>query len=128
MTTTTTTTTTSATATGPTGGNVVHVGDGMTLCYPSDRYPYVVVWRSASGKTVRVKPLQIVTLDTGHAPDRFKGSFPVWDHAYSEQERRDLVDHGAAERTVRFTAASGWTSHGADFAAGGATYYRNFAN
>lgn len=125
----TTATTTTATApTGPTGGNVLHVGDGMTLCYPSDRYPYVVVWRSASGKTVRVKPLRIVTLDTGHAPDRFEGSFPVWDHTYSEQERRDLIADDGAERTVRFTAASGWTSRGADFAAGGATYYRNFAN
>lgn len=102
------------------------VGDGMTLCYPQDRYPFVVVRVSDSGKTAWVKPLEIVDLSTGHEPDRFDGNFPVWSHSYTEEERQSMVQEDAPERMVRLTKR-GWASKGTPFTAGAARYHRNYS-
>lgn len=103
------------------------VGDGMTLCYPQDQYPFVVVRVSDSGKTVWVKPLEIVNKSTGHEPERFDGPFPVWSHSYTEEERKTMIRDSVPERAVRLSKSGWWTSKGSDFAAGGARYYRNYS-
>lgn len=103
------------------------VGEGMTLCYPQDSYPYVVVRVSDSGKTVWVKALKTVDLNTGHKPARFDGPFPVWDHTYTEEERASMVADYANERLVRLSKHGYWTSKGANFAVGGARFHRNYS-
>lgn len=103
------------------------VGDGMTLCFPQDSYGYVVTRVSPSGKTVWVKPLEVVNKATGHEPTRYDGPFPVWSHDYTEEERRTMVREDAPERMVRLSKHGYWTSNGLDFAAGGARYHRNYS-
>lgn len=111
----------------PTAPTMPQVGDGMTLCYPQDSYPFVVVRVSESGKTVWVKPLETVDKTTGHEPARFDGPFPVWSHLYTDEERRTMVRENAPERAVRLSKHGHWTSKGSDFAAGGARYHRNYS-
>jgi len=104
------------------------VGDGMTLCYPQDSYPYVITRVSPSGKTVWVKPLQIVDKTTGHEPARFDGPFPVWSHTYTDEERASMIVENAPERQVsRSRDGLYWTSKGTPFARGGAVYHRNYS-
>lgn len=102
------------------------VGDGMTMHFPQDSYPFVIVAISASGKTAKVKPLKTVDLTTGHKPARFDGPFPVWSHSYTDEERASMIVEEAPERTVRLTK-NGWTSHGTPFSVGSAHFHRNYS-
>lgn len=103
------------------------VGDGMTLHYPQDSYPYVIVRVSDSGKTVWAKPLQIVDKTTGHEPARFDGPWPVWSHTYTDEERATMVEENAPERAIRLSKHGYWTSRGSDFSMGAARYHRNYS-
>lgn len=51
------------------------VGDLATLCYPQDRYPYLVTAVSATGTKVTLAELE----RAAEAPARFAGPFPIWD-------------------------------------------------
>jgi len=105
------------------------VGDGMTAVYPQDRYPYVITRVSPSGKTVWVKPLQTVDLSTGHAPARYVGEWPVWDHAYTEEERAAYVIEDAPETRVnRSRDGLSWTAQGVGYQAGIARLLRNYSH
>jgi len=109
------------------------VGDGMTMHYPNDAYPFVIVALSASGKTAKVRKLKPVDVTTGHHPHHFEGPFPVWSHSYTAEERASMVvvekdyeGNDLEPRVVRLTK-NGWTSQGAPFTAGEAVYHRNYA-
>jgi hypothetical protein len=103
------------------------VGDGMSIVYPQDRYPLVIVRVSPSGKTVWVKPLRTVDRSTGHEPDRFDGPWPIWDHDYTDEERETLREDGAKERQVRRSPDGlSWSSYGTPIARG-ARYFRNYS-
>lgn len=109
------------------------VGDGMTMHYPNDAYPFVIVALSASGKTAKVRKLKSVDATTGHEPASYEGGFPVWSHTYTDEERASMMivekdDEGndLEPRVVRLTK-NGWTSHGTPFTAGKAVYHRNYA-
>jgi len=109
------------------------VGDGMTMHYPNDAYPFVIVALSASGKTAKVRKLKPVDVTTGHHPDHLEGGFPVWSHTYTAEERASMMvvekdDEGndLEPRVVRLTK-NGWTSLGTPFTAGEAVYHRNYS-
>lgn len=103
------------------------VGDGMTMAYPQDYYPYVITRVSPSGKTVWVKPLEIVSLETGHQPARFDGPFPVWEHTYTDEERRTMVRDLPEIRVNRSRDGLTWSAGGVTMLRGGAGYRRNFS-
>lgn len=103
------------------------IGEGATLHYPSDSYPYVVVSTSATGKTVDVLPVRTVDRTTGHEPAYFNGPWPVWSHTYTPEELQELKREGAQKITVRYTK-NGWTAGGSRFTMGKARYHRNYAD
>lgn len=106
---------------------IPEVGDGATLCFPQDRYPYVITRVSDSGKTFWAKRLKEVNLSTGHEPARHEGPWPVWTHVYSDEERQTMVEENTPEIMVRLSKHGYWTSKGLDFALGDAVYHRNFS-
>lgn len=101
------------------------IGSGMTLIYPQDDYPLVVVGTSASGKTVKVRRVKSVDRSTGHAPARYAGQWPIWDHIYSRDELESLA-YGPTFK-VRYTR-KGWTASGTPVFQGHARYYRNYSH
>jgi hypothetical protein len=104
------------------------VGDGMTMAYPQDYYPYVIVRVSPSGKTVWVKPLEEVSTKTGHSPARYDGPFPVWEHTYTDEERKSMIRNDAPEQKVtRSRDGLSWSLHGTPMLRGGAGYRRNYS-
>lgn len=103
------------------------VGDGMTMAYPQDMYPYVITRVSESGKTVWVKPLEQVSKDTGHEPARFEGPFPVWHHLYTDEERQSMVRDLPEIRVNRSRDMLRWTAGNVPFLRGGAVYRRDFS-
>lgn len=104
------------------------VGEGATVSYPQDSYPYVVTSVSPSGKTIGVKPVTTVDKSTGHEPARYDGPFPVWSHTYTPEELQALVREDAPEQTVRWSAKGGyWTCAGTVFQVGTAHYHRNYS-
>lgn len=104
------------------------VGDGMTLAYPQDYYPYAIVRVSPSGKTVWVKPLEVVDRSTGHEPARYDGPFPVWEHTYTDEERQSMLRVDAPEQKVtRSRDGLSWSMHGTPMLRGGAGYRRNYS-
>ncbi len=103
------------------------VGEGMTLRFPQDSYPYVIVRVSDSGKTVWAKPVKTVDKSTGHEPARFDGPYPVWSHTYTSEELAELVETEAPERAIRLSKHGYWTSRGLDFGMGEARYHRNYS-
>lgn len=106
--------------------NPIQVGKGMTKSYPQDSYPYVIVRVSDSGKTVWVKPIKSVNLETGHEPAYFNGPFPVWSHSYTEEEMQSMMIKEAPELAVRLTKR-GWSHRGIPFRAGKARYHRDYS-
>lgn len=65
------------------------VGMGATLCYPQDRYPYVVA-KVISPTHIIIKRLVEPSLTTGDQPRTYRGgSFPVWDKVYTEADLAD---------------------------------------
>lgn len=107
--------------------NPVHVGEGMTLQYPQDSYPYVIVRVSPSGKTAWVKRVKAVDLSTGHEPAYFEGPFPVWSHTYTAEELQSMVMEDAPELPVRRGKHGGWAHKGTPFSARGAVFHRNYS-
>jgi hypothetical protein len=103
------------------------VGDGMTMAYPQDMYPYVITRVSPSGKTVWVKPLELVSKDTGHEPARFDGPFPVWHHIYTAEERQTMVRDLPEIRVNRSRDGLRWTAGATPFLRGDACYHRNYS-
>jgi hypothetical protein len=106
---------------------VPRVGDGMTLCYPQDSYPLVIVRVSPSGKTVWVDRLRPVDLSTGHKPARYDGPFPVWSHTYTDEERETMRENREPIKVTRSRDGSYWTANGVNVAYGGARYHRNYS-
>lgn len=107
------------------------IGMGATEVLPQDRYPYVVVGKATSGKTVWLKPLRTVSRATGHEPARECGGFPVRDHTYTEDELVALVEPTAELTRVTRRANGRWVKTGTrdvEFLFGHARYYRNYAD
>lgn len=102
------------------------VGQGVTLSYPQDSYPYVIVEVSASGKTIKIVPVETVSKSTGHEPARFDGPFPVWSHTYTAQELQALK-RDAVPRPIRWTPQNGWGGKGNRYTVGVARYHRNYS-
>lgn len=102
------------------------VGMGVTLMYPQDRYGFVIIRVSPSGKTIWIAPLKGVDLSTGHQPARYDGPFPVWSHTYTDEERASMILEGAPERQVRL-GKRGWASHGTPYSVGQAVMHRNYS-
>jgi hypothetical protein len=111
----------------------VKVGEGATLIYPQDSYPYVITRISESGKTAWARPLKTVSLATGHAPARHDGPWPVWSHTYTPEELVSLAYSEAEEefpsfREIRITlTATGWKTKGTPVELGKARYHRNYS-
>lgn len=63
--------------------------DLATLCYPQDKYPLVVIKRTAKTLT-----LAYISTD-GLKPTDFHNGFPVYDHRFTVEEAQELVikDH-----------------------------------
>lgn len=110
----------------------IAVGTGVTLCYPQDRYGYVVVGVSASGKTAQVVRLFTPDKTTGHEPSRYDGPFPVWDHRYTEAELAAAVRAHQAQpgptTAIRLNRRGEWQmAGGAPVVATHARYLRNYS-
>lgn len=105
----------------------VKVNDGMTLCYPQDKQPYVVTRVSESGKTAWVAPLMILDGRAGREPDDFDGPFPVWNHKYTEKEILTLKESDIPETRIHFNKKRGWINKGGMPFSKGAVYYRNYS-
>lgn len=107
------------------------VGEGATLYYPADRYPYVVVEVSATGHAIWVKPLSCVDMTTGHEPAGSCNGFPVWDHTYTDDELKTLaVEHAEPMKLTRRQDGRYRPVGSSDITVGigHARYYRNFAD
>lgn len=103
------------------------VGQGATLHYPQDTYGFVVTKVSESGKTVTLAELISPSLATGHEVDRHDGPFPIWDHTYTEDELKSMVDPAGKITTIRLNKNGRWMSKGTPFTVGKARYYRNYS-
>ena len=102
---------------------------GATEVFPQDRYPFRVVRISPSGKTIFIVPLRTVDLTTGHQPARREGPWPVWDHAYTDDEIRKFTQE-QPPMAVRWNAKAEsyrLPNRGAFIRVGEARYYRNFS-
>lgn len=102
---------------------------GATLFYPQDRYGYVVIDATKSGKTLTVMRLETVDKSTGHEVAYFEGPYPVWSHTYTDQERREMRRLGTEtlkwnERQQRYMRGG---RKGTPFLVGEAQYHRNFS-
>lgn len=96
------------------------VGDGATLHYPSDRYPYVVTAVSPSGNKITIEPL-----NTGLVPvDR---NF-IARHTFTAEELKDLSLRLGGSRTAHYSKKSGAYMVGGStpVTVGTAYYYRNY--
>lgn len=111
---------------------VAQVGEGATLIFPQDKYPYVVTRVSASGKVAWVKRLQIVDTSTGHQPDYYLGPWPVWDHEYTKAELVSLAREDAREERIYRDKNGYWRMSGWDskplVALGRARYRRDYSD
>lgn len=108
------------------------VGQGVTLCYPQDRYGYVVV--KATAKRATVVALATPDASKGDEPARFDGPFPVWDKTYSEEELSaalaayQAVGSRYPARTIAMHKDGRWWMGGdSPVAIWGANYYRNYS-
>lgn len=103
------------------------VGQGATLHYPQDTYGFVVTKVSESGKTVTLAELVSPSLNTGHEVNHYDGPFPVWDHIYTEDELKSMVDSNGKTTTIRLNKNGRWMSKGTPFTVGAARYHRNYS-
>lgn len=103
------------------------IGQGATLHYPQDTYGFVVTKVSDSGKTVTLAELVSPSLATGHTVDRHDGPFPIWDHTYTEDELKSMIDPQGKVTTIRLNKKGRWASKGTPFTVGKARYYRNYS-
>lgn len=107
------------------------VGMGATQFYAQDRYPYVVVEVSRTGHAIWVKPLETVSTWTGHTPAGSCNGFPVWDHTYTEDEVKSLVQDHVAPRKLTRRSDGRYRPVGCSdvvFGLGHARYFRNYAD
>lgn len=107
------------------------VGTGATLYYPQDRYPYVVVEVSRTGNAIWVKPVETVSTKTGHAPAGTCNGFPVWDHTYTDDEVKALVQDGVTPTKLTRRADGRYRPVGSSdvvYGLGHARYFRNYAD
>lgn len=104
------------------------IGMGATLCYPDDRYPYVVT--SVTKTTIVVEPLVTVSKATGHPPTRMRGPFPIWDHAYSPDEMATLrhPDGRSLRRRAHRRKDGRFYLHGTPLLVGEARYRRDYSD
>lgn len=98
---------------------------GATLLFPQDTYGYVVVKASKSGKVLTAVRLETVSLTTGHEVARFEGPWPVWDHTYTDEERRTMRLEGNEVRLNWSPKKQRFYHAGTPFHVGHARYYRN---
>jgi len=102
---------------------------GATLFYPQDRYGYVVIDSTKSGKTLTIMRLETVDMTTGHTVDHFDGPFPVWSHTYTEDEMRTMRRLGT--ETIKWSEPrKGYMRggrKGTPFLVGVAQYHRNYS-
>ena len=99
---------------------------GATLHYPQDKYGYVVVGSTKSGKTVQVVALTTPDIQTGHHVARWHGIFPVWDHTYTDAELSSMKSSGDALAVRWSERRQGWRLQGSvPFSVGSARYYRD---
>ena len=103
------------------------VGQGVTVHYPQDSYPYVIVEVSASGKTIKIQGVKPVSRATGHEPARFDGPFPVWSHTYTPEELQELKYENTIPWTIRWTPQNGWGGKRKLYTVGEARYHRNYS-
>jgi hypothetical protein len=104
------------------------VGQGVTLHYPQDSYPFVITEVSASGKTIKIQPVEPVSRDTGHEPARFDGPWPVWSHTYTAEELQTLKRETPTPDTLRYNSRSRrWAGRNGDWSVGVARYHRNYS-
>lgn len=95
-------------------------GMGATLCYPTDRRPYVII--HVTKTTVDVLPVSTEGLE----PDGKCNGFPVYDHRFDVTNLMDRAEPGAARA---FRDKSGrYHLGGIRLAIGYAHYYRNYAD
>ena len=89
----------------PTQFELAAINVGATLCYPDDRYGYVIVDKTA--KTILVRRLSHDARKIGPAKDNCNG-FLVFNHKYTEERYRDkdMRGDGSPERAPRPDAAS----------------------
>lgn len=106
----------------------VTAGTPVTLLYPQDAYPYVIIRVSPSGKTAWMVEVGEVDQTTGHKPARFDGPFPVWDHTYTDAEvkamrtdRPEIRIYQRADGTWRVSGRANRVEIGQ------ARYYRNYS-
>lgn len=107
--------------------NDVKTGTPATICYPDDAYPAVVV--EATAKFATLVPVKTVSESTGHQPAYYNGSFPVWDHTYTEDEIKTLRRDNFPTTRVSRRKNGRWYIVGTKVPVkmGEAHYRRNFA-
>lgn len=99
---------------------------GATLCFPQDRYGYVVVRASKTGTVLTLQRLVSVNTATGHKPDRYDGPWPVWDHLYTPEEMASMAEEGEFRATWSEKRQC-YRLHGTPVHVGHARYYRNYS-
>lgn len=98
-------------------------GTGLTLLYPQDRYPYVVLARTPSGKTLTVAEVLVKEADL--PVHHREGPWPVYDVTLTE-EQISTLPHGP-ERKVRLRKDGRYWDGDVPFSVGRARYYRNYS-
>lgn len=107
----------------------VKVGQGATMQYPQDRYPFIVTAVSKSGKSITVSEIKSPDATTGDSADYTHNGFPVWDKSYTAEELADRSRYPFTGRTyvLRLTKR-GWACKGIPFHVGNARYRRDYSD
>jgi len=107
----------------PVTRNPPQVGQGATLVYPEDRYPYIIIGVSPSGHRITLQEVQAKAV----APADTHNGFPVFDHVYSEAE---LAQAELLKRTVTATRRRDGSYYvgGSKMEIGQARYYRDYSS
>lgn len=99
------------------------VGDLATLCYPQDLYPYIVTKVSPGGRKVTLSAIG----HAGIAPAALHNGFPFFDHSFSTDEARHLVQPDST--LVAYLGANGYSVDGfTPIALGVARYRRDWSD
>lgn len=110
---------------------------GATLCYPQDRYPYLIVGATRSGKTINLSSLPTDAFKAGFSPAGFHNGFPVWDHTWTEEEMEAFLkdEEEPISRPSRkvikarwSTRFQRWTCNGTPIHVGHARYFRDYSD